>query len=120
MDEGRLGNHAITAQVASPELRRRPVHVGLRVGADGLRVGADPVEDVTLLAPWAATTHLKDLRQVRETEYGACALGDGFLDVAWTIQTIVRGSPRGERVPFIIEVSRPGKPSVPTLRSTRR
>ena len=69
----------------------------------------DPVEDVNLLAPWAVTTHLKDLRTVNDREYSACALGDGFLEVLRTIQTLVRESPLGERIPLIIEVSRPGR-----------
>ncbi len=65
-----------------------------------LSLYGDPVESARLLAPWAATTHIKDQRLVRlgETIYSVgVPLGEGDVDLA-TIVPIIRRESRLDRI----------------------
>ena len=73
--------------------------------------------DVEAMAPWAFTTHFKDMRIVANPHEGVpftvegCALGEGEIDVPWIISELRRSSPRGDALRLIVEVGWPPKPS---------
>ncbi len=65
-----------------------------------LSLYGDPVESARLLAPWAATTHIKDQKLVRlgETIYSVgVPLGEGDIDLA-AILPVIRRESRLDRI----------------------
>jgi 3-oxoisoapionate decarboxylase len=79
--------------------------------ANGYTVFCDPNEDVQVLAPYAVTTHLKDMRVV---DFGnprlipmmpeGCALGQGHVDIAKAVRTLAEKSPLANGLHLIIEL----------------
>jgi sugar phosphate isomerase/epimerase len=72
-------------------------HVGACVDTgNSIALLEDPIEVVNALAPWAVTTHLKDMA-VREYEQGfllaEVPLGEGFLDLRRIVRTLRSARP---------------------------
>ena len=72
-------------------------HVGVCVDTgNSIALLEDPIEVVEALAPWAVTTHLKDMA-VQEYEQGfllaEVPLGDGFLDLRRIVRTLRAARP---------------------------
>ena len=72
-------------------------HVGVCVDTgNSIALLEDPIEVVEALAPWAVTTHLKDMA-VQEYEQGfllaEVPLGEGFLDLRRIVRTLRAARP---------------------------
>lgn len=79
--------------------------------ANGFTVFCDPNEDVEVLAPYAITTHIKDMRVwdydtsdrlIRMLPFG-CAVGEGNVDVPRAIDLLDKLSPHADGLHLIIE-----------------
>lgn len=87
-------------------------HVGCTLDtANGFTVYCDPNEDVEYLAPYAFTTHIKDmLVQDFESQYGlipfqarGTAVGDGSVDIPRAIELLDQKSPFSKGLHLVIE-----------------
>jgi sugar phosphate isomerase/epimerase len=87
-------------------------HVGCTLDtANGYTVYCDPNEDVEYLAPYAITTHIKDmLVQDFNSEYGlhnmqarGCAVGDGNVDIPRALKLLDKMSPFSKGLHVVIE-----------------
>ncbi|WP_256223877.1 sugar phosphate isomerase/epimerase [Paenibacillus sp. 1_12] len=86
-------------------------HVGAALDtANGFTVFCDPNEDIEALAPYAFTTHMKDMVVVDSpirgyipfTAFG-CAFGEGHVDLPRAVQLLAERSPRSHGLHLIIE-----------------
>jgi len=74
-------------------------------------VYCDPNEDVEYLAPYAFTTHIKDmLVEDFKSEYGlhnmqarGCAVGDGHVDIPRALDLLDKQSPFSNGLHIVIE-----------------
>ncbi|WP_284639416.1 sugar phosphate isomerase/epimerase family protein [Paenibacillus silviterrae] len=78
--------------------------------ANGFTVFCDPQEDMEALAPYAFTTHMKDMVVVDMPVRGyipmiaqGCRLGEGHVDISSAIDLLARHSPRAEGLHLLIE-----------------
>jgi sugar phosphate isomerase/epimerase len=87
-------------------------HVGCTLDtANGFTVYCDPNEDVEYLAPYAITTHIKDmLVQDFKSEHGlhnmqarGCAVGDGNVDIPRALKLLDKESPFSNGLHVVIE-----------------
>jgi 3-oxoisoapionate decarboxylase len=106
-------------------------HVGAAVDTgNSFPIFSDWRADVAAMAPWAFTTHFKDMRVVPSPHAGVpftvegCVLGEGEIDVAWIIDELRRRSPRARALRLIVEVGWPpevaGEDSDEQLRAMTR
>ena len=78
-------------------------------------VFADPVDDVTALAPFTVTSHMKDMLVVENKSrdlFGdgrvpfqavGCAVGEGHVDIPWVIGELEAHCPHAEGLHLIVE-----------------
>jgi sugar phosphate isomerase/epimerase len=78
--------------------------------ANGFTVFCDPQEDIEALAPYAFTTHVKDMVVVDMPVRGyipmiaqGCGLGEGHVDLSLAINLLAKHSPRAEGLHLLIE-----------------
>nr|WP_275983676.1 sugar phosphate isomerase/epimerase family protein [Paenibacillus hamazuiensis] len=78
--------------------------------ANGFTVFCDPNEDIEALAPYAFTTHMKDMVVVDSPVRGlipftafGCPLGSGHVDIPRALQLLAGSSPHAEGLHLIIE-----------------
>jgi 3-oxoisoapionate decarboxylase len=79
--------------------------------ANGFTVFCDPNEDVQVLAPYAFTTHMKDMvafdykvpRQL-PILFTGCALGQGHVDIPLAVRTLAEKSPYANGLHLIVEL----------------
>lgn len=73
-------------------------------------VYADPADDIAALAPYAVTTHMKDMR-LEPSPFGGtipllpygCPMGDGNVDIAATVAALAHRSPDPHGLHLIVE-----------------
>jgi sugar phosphate isomerase/epimerase len=78
--------------------------------ANGFTVFCDPNDDIEALAPFAFTTHMKDMVVVDSpirgyipfTAFG-CAFGEGHVDFTRAVQLLAENSPRANGLHLIVE-----------------
>jgi len=87
---------------------------------NGFTVYTDPVEDVEALAPFAITTHMKNMAVIDHPydfphiPFAAvgCALDEGYLDIPWVVDLLAKKSPYARGLHLVIETGwvpkRPG------------
>ncbi|MCL2477962.1 MAG: sugar phosphate isomerase/epimerase [Treponema sp.] len=87
-------------------------HVGCTLDtANGYTVYCDPDEDVEYLAPYAVTSHIKDmLVQDFHSDYGlipyqarGCAVGDGNVNIPKALDLLDKKSPHSKGLHIVIE-----------------
>jgi len=87
-------------------------HIGCTLdSANGFTVYCDPNEDVEYLAPYAVTTHIKDMLVVDfKSDYGlhnmqarGCAVGDGHVDIKRCLDLLDEKSPFSKGLHIVIE-----------------
>ncbi|WP_311764935.1 sugar phosphate isomerase/epimerase family protein [Paenibacillus agricola] len=86
-------------------------HVGAALDtANGFTVFCDPNDDIEALAPYAFTTHMKDMIVVGSTVGGTipftaygCPFGDGHVNLHRAVQLLAQRSPRAKGLHLIIE-----------------
>ena len=64
---------------------------------NNIALAEDPYEVVEALAPWAVSTHIKDMAVVESSDgflLSEVPLGDGFLDLPRIIRTLRAANPR--------------------------
>ncbi|MCS7461339.1 sugar phosphate isomerase/epimerase [Paenibacillus doosanensis] len=78
--------------------------------ANGFTVFCDPQDDIEALAPYAFTTHMKDMAVVDMPVRGyipmtaqGCGLGEGHVDLSRAIDLLARHSPRADGLHLLIE-----------------
>jgi sugar phosphate isomerase/epimerase len=78
--------------------------------ANSFTVFRDPNAEVPVLAPLAFTTHIKDMRMIKNPLGWAiplipvgCHLGEGHVDVPKAIETLAQLSPKAEGLHLIVE-----------------
>ncbi|MDR2933071.1 MAG: sugar phosphate isomerase/epimerase [Oscillospiraceae bacterium] len=78
--------------------------------ANGFTVFYDPNEEVEILAPYALTTHVKDMVIQQDPINGrtpffasGCALGDGHVDIPRALDVFAEKAPHPENMHIIIE-----------------
>lgn len=97
--------------------------------ANGYTVFCDPNDDVQVLAPYAVTTHLKDMRVIDSGDPRlvpllpeGCVLGQGNVDIPAAIRTLAEKSPWAHGLHLVIEVGWlppvPGKSPAEVTRET--
>ena len=80
--------------------------------ANGFTVFTDPNEDIEVLAPYAITTHLKDMRvwdydaswRLIHMQPLGCAVGDGNVDIPRAIYLLDKHSPHAEGLHLVVEL----------------
>ena len=79
--------------------------------ANGFTVFSDPNDDVKILAPYAITTHIKDMVVLKDPigwripfYVVGCALGEGHVDIPAAIDELAKKSPHAKGLHLIIEV----------------
>jgi len=77
---------------------------------NGFTVFCDPQDDMEALAPYAFTTHMKDMAVVDMPVRGyipmiaqGCGLGDGHVDLSLAIDLLAKHSPRAQGLHLLIE-----------------
>lgn len=78
---------------------------------NGFTVYTDPVEDIEALAPYAITTHMKNMKIVDHPydfphiPFAAlgCDLDDGYLDIPWVVDVLAKKSPYARGLHLVIE-----------------
>jgi sugar phosphate isomerase/epimerase len=87
-------------------------HIGWTLDtANGFTVYCDPNEDVEYLAPYAFSTHIKDMViQDFESDFGlipfqarGCAVGDGNVDIPKALDLLDKKSPFSKGLHIVIE-----------------
>jgi len=78
--------------------------------ANGFTVFSDPRDDIEALAPYAFTTHMKDMAVVDMPVRGyipmiaqGCGLGEGRVDLSLAIDLLAEHSPRAHGLHLLIE-----------------
>jgi 3-oxoisoapionate decarboxylase len=78
--------------------------------ANGFTVFADPRDDIEALAPYALTTHMKDMVVVDMPLRGyipmtavGCSLGEGHVDLHLAVDLLAKYSPRADGLHLLIE-----------------
>ncbi|TDF98578.1 sugar phosphate isomerase/epimerase family protein [Paenibacillus piri] len=78
--------------------------------ANGFTVYCDPNDDIEALAPYALTTHIKDMAVIQSPVRGVipflpygCTLGEGHVDLPRALELLAERSPRAEGLHLIIE-----------------
>ena len=89
--------------------------------ANGFTVYCDPNDDVDALAPYAITTHIKDMKVVDHAselipfQARGCVLGEGDVDIPRALDLLETYSPRAEGLHLVVEQGwfayEPGKDS---------
>ena len=82
---------------------------------NGYAVFAEPLDDVRALAPYAVTTHVKDVRivpsggDVRQLPWRpvGCALGQGHVDLCEAARILAKRAPDPASLRLIVEISWP-------------
>ncbi|MBP7401272.1 MAG: sugar phosphate isomerase/epimerase [Clostridia bacterium] len=88
-------------------------HVGCALDtANAYTVFNDPDTEIVQLAPYAVTTHIKDMLVVQEDVKGripfmpvGVAVGDGSVDIPRAIETLVRKARHPEGLHLVVEMS---------------
>lgn len=96
--------------------------------ANGFTVYCDPNDDVEALAPFAFTTHMKDMDMVATPLRGliplvprGCRLGEGHVDQRRAVELFARFSPHARGLHLIVEAGwETFDPSGPGARELRR
>ncbi len=95
--------------------------------ANGFTVYCDPNEDVEALAPFAFTTHMKDMRMEMSPLRGliplvprGCPLGEGHVDLPRAVRLLAQHSPHARGLHLIVEAGwetfDPGAPGAADLK----
>ncbi|MFH5183508.1 sugar phosphate isomerase/epimerase family protein [Paenibacillus sp. TAB 01] len=78
--------------------------------ANGFTVFCDPQDDIEALAPYAFTTHMKDMAIIDMPIRGyipmiaqGCGLGEGHVDLSSTMDLLAGQSPRADGLHLLIE-----------------